>query len=318
MKLVLISDIHARFLAPENRSDNSFFEDVVLNKLDQVFMIAQKHKCQAILQAGDLFDAPDPSRYVIGRLIRLFRGYNILMYSVLGQHDMIYRNWSNINRTATYLMESAGVVKIVGLDGPILPFDETEPDVAVHGLSFEQDFNLSSPIEGKLNILIAHASVGDKPLFPGHELPSPREFIKKHKGYDVILLGDYHFPFQDEFMKCQVFNTGVLVRKKTDEKEQKPNVIIYDTATRTAETVYLDFKPWPEVFHISEKTTAQDESKLQEFVDAIRGEKRTAVGFTQNLSIYYKKNEVSKGAKSRIAGAMERVGMSQKELKEVV
>ena len=314
MKLMLISDIHARYLSPENRTDD-FFE-ALLYKLGQVRKIADKHKCEAILQAGDLFDSPEPSRYVQSKILREVRKLKVPIYTVIGQHDMIFRNWKNLDRTATYLLESAGVLTIVGLDGE--PVD-LGGGVLVHGLSFEQDFALPKPVEGKFNILIAHASVGTRPLYPGHVLPSPREFIHKHPGFDMVIVGDIHYAFEDKFKDTQIFNTGCMMRKtvKKEDLEHKPCVFVYDTATREYEKVLLKIKPWQEIFHIPEEKSQPADNKLQEFIDAIRSEKKLAVSYYDNQMAYYKKNSVTNRIQELIASAMERAGMSVKEREEI-
>jgi len=314
MKLLLVSDIHSRYLPPENRTDDYF--QALLNKLQQIAEIARKHRCQALLQAGDLWDSPEPSRYVQSQVLLTLREMGIPIYTVFGQHDMVFRNWKNINRTATYLLQCAGVLTIVGLDGK--PY-ELEKGIWVHGLSFEQDFNLPKPKKEDFNILIAHASVGTRPLYPGHVLPSPREFIHKHPGFDMMIVGDIHYTFEDKFKGCQIFNTGCIMRKtvKKEDLEHKPCVFVYDTDNGEYEKIFLDVKPWEDIFHIPDKQTEEADNKLQEFIDAIRNEKKLAVSFEENQQAYYKQHKVKKKIQEIIADAMGRVGMSEKERKEV-
>jgi len=318
MKLACISDLHMRFLAPEKRLDENFFEEVAVNKFNQLYQIATEHNCQAIIQSGDVVDSSDVSKYVISRMMQVMRNYpDLRMYCCAGQHDVAYRNFAGIKRTSIYLLEAAGLLQIVGLDGQSVHLGE---GVLLHGLSFEQTSNLPKPVEGKFNILVAHATVGDKPLYPGHELPGPKSFIRKQKGHQLICLGDIHYAFSDKFSDCQIFNTGVMIRKSITEKEQRPNVIIYDTETRIAETVYMDAKPWQEVFQIDDETDEPSTNKLQEFIDAMRKEhegKEGKVTFNSNLIKYYKSQEVSEGTKVRIASAMEQVGLTDKQKKEI-
>ena len=319
MKLACISDLHLRFLPPEKRLDANFFEDVVMAKFTQLYEIASSNGCKAIIQAGDIVDTSDVSKYVISRMMQVMRNYpHLKMYSCLGQHDISMRNFAGVKRTSVYLLEAAGLLKIVGLDGE--PVDLGE-DVLVHGLSFEQDFNLPEPVEGKFNILVAHATVGDKPLYPGHELPGPKSFVRQHKGYRLVCLGDIHYSFRDKFSDCQIYNTGVMIRKSISEKEQRPNVIIYDTETRTEETVYMNVKPWQEVFQIDDATEEVSSNKLQEFIAIMKKERESGkegkVTFNSNLLKYYECQEVATQVKAVIASAMERVGLTEKQKKEI-
>jgi len=318
MKLGLVSDIHARYLAPENRIDDNFFEDVVLGKVRNILQIAKDRGCAAIAQAGDLWDNPNPTRYVVSKVMRLLLEFNIPMYTVIGQHDMIMRNFQHLNRTGTYLLESSGAAHILGLDGKPAIVKEGTEEVYLHGLSFEQDFCLPAPVEGKANLLVAHAAVGTRQLYPGQEKDGTREFIRNNPGYDAILVGDQHYSFIDEYKGCKIYNTGCVIRKTILEHEltHEPCIFIYDTETKEAEKVLLDFKPWQKVFHIPDKKS-KDESKLQEFLDSIKGDKKVQVSFIDNLRAYYDKNKVSGNIKSLVASAMERAGMDDKELKEV-
>lgn len=317
MKLLLLSDAHCRYLAPENRIDKDFFNDVVLRKLKAVVDIANEQDVDALLQAGDLFDSSDPTRYVCAEVIKVLKRSNAPIYTVLGQHDVAFRALEDITRTGAYLLESTGVIQIVGLNKkPVY----APVGMMISGLSFEQDYD-PQPVEKSdtvnFNILVAHATVGEKPLYPGDESESVRRFIKKHKNFDLVLLGDVHTEFQDDFLGTQVFNTGPLIRKSIAEKLQKPNVIIYDTETRKYERIEVPHKPWREVFNLQEEKKEAD-SKLEEFIQAIKNEKKQTVSFEDNLVKYYEQHKVSEDAKKVIASAMEKSKMSQKELKEIV
>jgi len=306
--------VHSRFLPPENRTDKDFFA-VVLNKLEQIFQITKEHNCSVLFQPGDMFDAPDPSRFVISSMLRVFRKYSdIKVFGCLGQHDLAYRSWQNFNRTASYLLESAGVLTIVGLDGKAV---ELEKNIFLHGHSFEQTENLSNPVEGAFNILLAHATVGTRPLFPGHELPSPKAFAKKNPGYSLIVLGDIHYAFHSVFQDTNIFNAGVVLRKTIAEKEQKPNVIIYDTETGKFEIVFLKVEPWQNVFTIPKKAKEEQNNKLQKFIAIVQGKKKSMVSFDDNLQTYYVNNEVAKPVQDRVALAMEKCGMKINERKEL-
>lgn len=326
MRLELLSDLHARFLPPENRVEQNFFEDVVMFKLEQALKLAHTYEVDAIIQAGDFFDTWDVSRYVMSRMIQLFRKYGIPIYTVLGQHDLAYRNMDGVNRTATYLLQSAGVLEIVGLGqkavhlaptGKMVDEAGSPEDQAVFlsGISFEQPYN-PEPVPGAFNILVAHASVGDTPLYPGHQPTAVRSYVKQHKGFDLMVLGDIHYEYADNFMGCQVFNTGPLIRKSVEEKEQKPNVVIYNTKTRKHTKVCLEFNPWQTAFAVVQKSVESNQ-RLQEFLDLIKNDKQLAVSFDDNLDKYYQTHDVKGVVKAHIAFALEKAKMSGKELREV-
>jgi hypothetical protein len=318
MKLLLISDIHARYLPPINRTEKDFFAEAVINKLYQVLEIARQRQCRVILQAGDLFDNPNPSKYVIASLMRLFKSFDIPILTVLGQHDMVMRNFDAVNRTGTYLLEAGEAVAILGLmqcQHRIVLLD----DILVHGLNFEQDFDLPVPDTSRRNILIAHASVGTDPLFPGHVIQSPREFIRKNPGYEMILVGDYHYTFEDEWKGCKIYNTGCMIRKtiKQEDLNHRPCVFVYDTETHSAEKVFLKISPVEVAFSIN-RAEKKDDTKLKRFIEILSEQKQLSVSFDDNLRVYYQNNQVPDAVKKLIAAKMYQVGLiGTSEFREV-
>jgi DNA repair exonuclease SbcCD nuclease subunit len=315
VKLLLTGDKHIRYAAPENRIDD-FFE-VQLAKEREMLEIAGEHDCQAILQPGDMFDSPNPPRYAMSRYIELYHEFGTEIFTVLGQHDTSMRNLdAAVKKTASYLLQSAGVIKIIGLDGKHESLYGGAETVCLHGLSFEQEA-VPVPVEGVFNILMAHASVGDKPLFPGQALEGPREYARRHPGFDLILLGDYHYPYEDKWQNTDIINCGVSIRKTVDKREleHKPHVIVYDTDTRLYTTHYLTIKPWNEVFRIPEK--AEESSRLLDFINSLKTSAGIELSFASNLRLFYASNPVRSAVKDRIAEVAEKVQMPVEELKTV-
>lgn len=309
MKILLTGDKHIRYQAPENRIDD-FFETQI-NKEREMLEIASDTGCECILQPGDFFDNPNPPRYVLSRYIELYNEFKLPIYTVMGQHDTSMRNLDQtVMRTATYLLQSAGVVKIVGLDKlPVM----LDANTTLYGISFDQEYE-PKPQEEGFNILMAHASVGDKPLYPGHVLPGPRDYARKHGGFSLILLGDYHYPYEDSWQGCDIINCGVSIRKTVDKRELelKPKVIVYDTEKHSHEIHYLQIRPWGEVFQIVEKPA--DTNRIMEFIESLKYNSGNSMSFASNLRLFYQNNVVRPEVKDIIAQAMEQVQMPREEL----
>lgn len=302
MRLLILGDLHLRTINPERRIDDFF--QTQLGKMKQVFAIAKKHNCEAILQPGDMWDNPNPSKYAIARYIRLFRHHKIPIYMVIGQHDMTMHNLDSVKKSAVYILVASGCVQLVGLDEKPFPIGG---DVWLYGLSFGQtpwftkDPTCPDVDEKGYSIVMAHINVGSKKLYPDQKVISPNAFQKRYPWADLHVVGDQHYTFQEG----TVLNAGCLVRKTIADVERlhKPGVFIHDTETQKTVWEALTIKPWEEVF-LMPTTEKKDEQKLLELVEALKANKRMTVSFSENLNLYFKENEVSSEIRKRIEKRM--------------
>jgi len=318
VKICCTGDWHLRSTNPRNRVDDFFRTQ--LSKVIEVFKVAREHDCKAILQPGDLWDSYNPSRLLMAVYMKLLLdNKNIPVLTVLGQHDMAMRSFQAVNRTASFLFDCAGALKIVGLDEKpyFLVEDEKEPKtdvVAVWGMSFGQGDYTPKRIKDVFNIVLAHASVGDKALYEGHELTHPKEFLKNRLEADLAVLGDYHYAFSDEYEGRQILNTGCLVRKTVAQKDLEliPTVIIYDTKTRQMIEHVLEFKDVEEVFSIPELGMPKEHADIRRFIDRLHYEKVFSMSFEENLKKFFDKAKVNSNVSNYI---IEELGMVSEESK---
>jgi len=316
VKLLILGDMHWRYNAPVNRIDDFF--STQLKKTREALDIGAKEGCQYALQPGDLWDNPHPAKFVMSTYISLLRDYDMKLMCVVGQHDMTMRNFAYVDRTATHLLSKAGVVQVVGLDkSPVMLGSDKDGEVWLHGLSYEQDHEPKAKLSA-LNILLAHVSVGDKPLYPDHDLTKPQAFAAKHNDMDLIVVGDYHYTFVVEVGEQLVVNAGCLVRKTTAERDliHEPCVFTYNTETgEYGRHVLKSTKPWEEVFVIPNRDSGKTD-RLLEFVEMLREDRRLSVSFAENLRLHFKKNKTRKRVREIVAEVMDRVGMPVEELRD--
>jgi DNA repair exonuclease SbcCD nuclease subunit len=86
-KFIVLSDVHIRSTTPPARNDADFLW-TCLATLEFVFELAEKEQADAILQCGDLFDAPNQSARVLIKLAELINCYNIPFVTTVGNHDV--------------------------------------------------------------------------------------------------------------------------------------------------------------------------------------------------------------------------------------
>ena len=293
MKLLLVSDLHLMGRTPVSRKDN--FPDTQYGKMEEINETAEAAGA-TVLQAGDFFDSFNPSFGLVRRYIDLLATGDINCCNwevILGQHDMYMWNLDSVDRTPLAVMESAGAVRIIRDKKSY-----SHKNTMIYGCSWGQEIpELDKNYDG-CNILVIHRNIGDKALFPGHELISPKRFLNKFKGWDLVLCGDYHFPFEYKLGNSLIINTGVICRKSIVEKDVEPSVVLYDTDTGEHEWVKLACGDdvFRERGEVTGKTFVDDPSML-EFVEGIQLADTSEISFKANVLRVMERDVVPKEVK---------------------
>jgi len=287
VKIGLLGDIHLTNRSPRRRLDDYF--ETLMDKLDQAFAIFDDAGCEFIVQAGDVCDSPTIANRVKSSFIRFLRHRlplhhslgRVPLYSVFGQHDVSGHSVSTLPNSPLAVFEASGVMKLLGSDPVVLESSKAAGDVVeLYGASFGQEIPVPRNPDA-YNILVIHASIGSRPLFPGQELVGPRKFLRDHPEYRLVVCGDYHYRFIDSWESRVIVNPGALVRKTISkfDLEHRPAVVVFDTGTSDANVVELNVKPIEEVFALEEVGSGVSGDKyaevLKEFItDLIDGKSR--------------------------------------------
>ena len=305
MKLLLVGDCHFRTKTPEHRTEPDF-ASVCLGKLKQVLDIAESHGIGVILQAGDFFDSPDVSDGLVARVIEMLLSHcthGPILHLVHGQHDLAYHSDASRERSKLRVMEAAGAARLLG-DKAI-----SYNGVNLYGASFGQ--SPPRPRGKGFHILVAHAMVGDKPLWPGHELTGPADYAARHPGYNLYLLGDYHYPWEAGEDTVAMFNCGVLVRRTTAEQELslQPKIILFDTNTMASQDILLKVSLAEKAFDLSEAIVQErrDPTALSALVEKLRQTGKIGVNFTENLVRYCQTEKVPDTIKNLILESLPQI-----------
>jgi len=307
MRLLLLGDCHFRSSAPARRTDDFF--QTQLDKMEQVKKIYVEQRCDAVLQAGDLFDSPKQPMNVLYCLKELLQGsWAGQFYTVPGQHDLYMRDLTSLKRTAVGVLSvgKPGSVNVVGMNGIPGPVYIKE-DVCLYGKPYGAKPIKKMETDG-FHILLAHVSVGPDKLWEGHDLISPAEYAEAHP-FDLIVLGDYHYPFEERIGNTVVINPGCLVRLTAGERDiaAHPQVVVFDTETKESENIPLDIKPAKEVF--SELVTASKEEQVSASVLSMIEKLKKGIGegqdFRTALSLLCKETGIHESVVSEIDSAIE-------------
>jgi DNA repair protein SbcD/Mre11 len=308
MKFLLLSDTHIRATSPEGRIDD--FRKVQARKWRGIIDAYHQNNCDAILQAGDFWNEPSPPYGLVYEFLEMFSRSKIKVYTVMGQHDMYMRS-SDIRRTANGNLSLHGIIDI--LDGTPVTFEENNGMVCIYGISYDrqEDFH---EIEFSLrksdhNILVIHDDIGDKPLYPGHNLLQAEDVLQGWKEFNLILCGDYHYPYIFEDSGRYIVNTGCLLRMTRNDRDmyRKPHFYIYDTLNNEPpRKMYIPISKVSQTFDLRTKLSSEEENRdIQELVSKLRKQGKIGLSYLDNLRQYYKDNEVKESVKALIDEAIE-------------
>jgi len=305
MKILEIGDLHLSLRKPTNRLDKDYL-GTILNKLDQCYQIAYSENCSAIVQVGDFFDTPIICDRLKTILIEKMKSWVIPVYAIYGQHDISGHNASTFQRSPLRLLEASGILSILDNSETICYsqiLDKSGDVVSMYGASFGQDIPVPQ-VSHEFNVLVIHAMIGNKPLFPGHELKHPKAFLKQHPEYDLVLVGDYHYAFEQEYQGRWMLNAGALIRKTISQRDQEliPSVKIFDTVKKEVKTIPLKVDDVDSILNINTKKKETDSNEdLQEFIKSLREEgSGQKVNWQTLLLDVYRERKINKNVRQII------------------
>jgi DNA repair exonuclease SbcCD nuclease subunit len=225
-----------------------------------------------LLVAGDFFDRPR-DWYLLPEIMTLLKMYNVDIYVVYGQHDTYMYNERTRYSTSLGILERAGLVK--RLYANAYCFRNNELEVRIYGASYGDSIPRPKRKHGVTNILVAHKEVGHHPNVITESVDS---FMRSHKGYDLIVMGDIHqFVYKIKARgNRQFINTGPMVRSHADLNmlEHTPCFFEYHTGTKGITIHEIPHKPADVVLsrdHIERKE--ENAGMLEELIDSLNEER---------------------------------------------
>jgi len=281
VRALLLGDIHLSDRAPSSCTE-SYNEDM-FTLLEHSVDLAQEHRADIVVWAGDVFHHKQPSRTshkTVQRTIEIAKAYPHLVI-VPGNHDMLNDRLESISLTQPLgVLEKAGIELLNGW----------MQDWPVYGIPWQQEWSqeaLRAALEGwnatpdpeplAYSLVVTHA-----PLYPpGKELPYeyfPTEVWAEEQGAGYVYYGhvhDYHGTYQvGDVTFC---NQGALTRGSLHESELTRELALTLWDNDGFERIEIPHKPADQVFRLLEKRELQDtQARLDEFLASI-GEVRVQV-----------------------------------------
>jgi len=242
MNLLFCTDLHARGDNPRARLDS--YQESMWRKVTEIFDLAARHRCKAILFGGDLTHLPDVSKSVERDLISLLRQSPCPILGISGNsHDVWGGSPDTLRRTALGVVEAAGCIQLLWPGEPVV-LETGGVTVQVTGQPFHPDLDRRDPRldycvyppgspdapTARWAVHLVHGMLRTKALYNApvtlvHD-------ILPHTAADVTLTGHDHGGFapiwHDGRVAC---NPGAIMRGSADEEH----------IGRTVQVVLLSF-----------------------------------------------------------------------------
>jgi len=283
--LILTSDWHLREDTPICRTDD--FWNAQWEKVQQISELQIKFDC-SVIHAGDLFHHWKPSPYLLTETIM---NLPRLFYTIYGQHDLPQHNWELRQKCGLYNLMKAGWLETLefGHWGSNCP-----------GNIFK-DINHSFP----------PAAAWHKFVWDGKKLPWPDckentalEILKKYPQYDLIVTGDHHKPFAQEYKGRILVNPGCLTRQTSAYATHLPRVYLWYAETNTVKIHYLKIKKDVVSREHIEKGEERDK-RIEAFVERLSTEWDEVMSFNENLERFFNDNRIRKDIKELVYKAID-------------
>lgn len=281
--VILTSDWHLREDIPACRKDGIEFEYNQWRKMDQIVALQEKYNCP-VVHAGDLFHHWKPSPYLIaGAIFNMPKKF----FMVYGQHDLPQHNLELAVKCGVQPLIQAGVVTI-------LEKGSWGQDIGTFGGDFRR------------LIGVWHKFVwdGENIPWPNCEEMTAREVLKKNPNYDLIVTGDHHKPFTQEYEGRLLVNPGCLMRQTADYANHRPRVYLYYADDNTVQPYYLNIQNGVVSREHIEKKEERDK-RIEAFISRLSDEWELSLSFEENLSRFLISNRVRSDVRKLIYKAID-------------
>ena len=245
MKIAIITDTH--FGA---RNDNVNFNEYFYKFYEGVFFpYLQQNNIKTVLHLGDCFDR---RKYVSYRTAKDFRERFILPFQVLGidlhmlvgNHDIYYKNTSEVNSLTellggkhknVHIYDEATEVTFDGLPILLMPWITQSNEIYAEGMIHDT----------KADICMGHLEINgfqmNKNVYTsqgGRE----KEFFRK---FDTVMSGHFHHKSDDG----QIYYLGTPYELYWNDWEDPKGFHIYDTETRELERIVNPYTIYEKIYY---------------------------------------------------------------------
>lgn len=240
-KVCILGDLHCGARGGSPRFVD-FFDKFFL---DVLFPYLVKNNIDTILQTGDLFDTRkmlnvqslyDAKRYLFNRL----EAHGITMYTILGNHDIYFKNTVSVNSSSQVLGEyvDRGVLHII--EEPMEIKIKDSKFLLVPWICADNEAQVrESILQSDAKYLMGHFELKGFEMHEG-QIAEEGQYIYGFENYDLVFSGHYHHKSR----KANIFYVGTCYEMDWKDYGDQKGFHILDTSTGD-----LEFIPNPYVIH---------------------------------------------------------------------
>jgi len=265
---ILCSDFHLREDIPICRTDD--YQAAQWRKVDFISDLQKKYDCP-VYHAGDLFDNWKPSPNLLRLTLEHLPKWFCTVY---GQHDLPQHNLDLVDKCGINVLVAANRLTVF----PGLHYGQFAPADG------------SATIKGR-KILVWHNLVYQRPPFPGATGGMAAGILRKYPSYDLILTGDNHQTFVEEFEGRLLINPGSMMRMDADQFVHRPSVFLWFAETNEVEQAFLPIEEDVITREHIEKIEQRD-ARIEAFISRLDGDWEAKVSFEENLKIFFSLNKI--------------------------
>jgi len=217
VRAIFFSDIHITHKRPRARIDDYY--SACIEKLQQIGELARKKQADFVSVAGDIYHYKSPGDNTFqctNDLIDIFKSYSCPVFTIAGNHDLLYDSYEYIDRQPYSTLVRSGAITDV-TNRSVLLVDDDGYKVRIIGVPYDKLAVASSFAYKKINedfsILLGH--IGASPEggnFFGTKLLSYQEIVDVSEA-DLFHFGHLHQQFGINQVANKWFiSTGSITR----------------------------------------------------------------------------------------------------------
>jgi len=294
---ILTADWHLRLTIPICRKDD--FLKMQEEKVNFILRQSRLHQCPVII-AGDIGNKPEWKNELLIKYIKKFKAHSQKIYVLPGQHDLPNHRLDKFNESGLgVLVESKAVIALKDSW-------QTVENGSIYFRNFPFSVNIVNIVPDnnrERNIAIIHQLVSRSKLWEEQKnFTSAKSLLKKFPCYDLIVSGDNHQSFIEEYKGRLLVNPGSLMRTTIAQVDYNPRIYLWYAETNTVEEVFIPikqdvFKPIDEVIKIDKDTEI--------FVKALKKNYDINISFESNMKRCLNSNRaISDKVRQKIYTAM--------------
>jgi DNA repair exonuclease SbcCD nuclease subunit len=289
---ILMSDPHLRLSVPECRDEEEFLK-AQWRKMEFISELQKAHDCP-VLCGGDLFNHWKPSPELLTEtMLHLPANF----HTIYGQHDLPQHSLPDQNKSGVFALKTAGALNLLpGCHWGQDPTEIKQGSFSIKCGPYDTDYR---------SILVWHKmNYQGKLPWPGCTDPRAGKLLRKYPTYDLILTGDNHKPFTEEYENRILVNPGSLMRQSADQIDFKPRVYLYYAVDNRVEIVYLPIEN-DVVDRTHLETVSERSDRIDAFIKKLDGKWKAGLSYEANLEEYLKANRVRNKTKQICYKAIE-------------